>query len=274
MNHNTLLKEGLRDLGAMVLSRLVLARGSSGRFLLAVCSFGWRVKSNLSRLVGSFRLRCAVWRVYPPSAALVHPCHYPTSAEDKRSWKSPFQSWFSATIPSTLLWLLEGQTISCLRGNKREAQRGHLSSSQGISAGISRLLALAQSQLLRVSNSLLCNDVPSRERLTRSVHEVAALPYHKQVLYKVRVMLGSPEKAVLLSDTHLATAIALGATPGPKEHFGSRLPLSVIYLPNGWQGDKGIIMGLEKIHRPPGSLSMIRSYSAKNIFIAQLAKRL
>lgn len=33
-------------------------------------------------------------------------------------------------------------------------------------------------------------------------------------------------------------------------------------------------MGLDKIHRPPTSSSLIRSYTAKNILTAQLAKRL
>lgn len=85
-----------------MLSRLILARGSSGRSLLAACCFGLRVKSHLPRSVGSFRVCPMVRRVCYPSAALVHPCHHPHSAEDNRSWKSPFQSQFSATISSTL----------------------------------------------------------------------------------------------------------------------------------------------------------------------------
>lgn len=137
-----------------MLSRLILARGSSGRSLLAVCCFGLQVKSHLPRSVGSFRVCRVVRRVCSPSAALVRPCHHPLSAEDNRTWKSPFQSQFSATMPSTLLWLLEGQTISCLRGNKRETQGGHVSGSQGISARIYRLLALARGQLLRAGSSM------------------------------------------------------------------------------------------------------------------------
>lgn len=134
-----------------MLSRLVVARGSSGRSLLAACCFGLQAKSHLPKLVDSFRACRMVRRVSSPSAAPVCLCRCPRNTEDNRSWKSPFQSQFSATNPSTLLWFVEGQTIPCLRGNKREIQGGHISSSQNLLSTRPGPGPAARGQQLRVS---------------------------------------------------------------------------------------------------------------------------
>lgn len=80
-------KRGLRDLGVVVLSRLISAREHSDRSLLATCCFRLRQKPCLPSW--KFRVWCVVRRVCFLSAALVHPWHHPHSTEENRSWKSP-----------------------------------------------------------------------------------------------------------------------------------------------------------------------------------------
>lgn len=75
-------------------------------------------------------------------------------------------------------------------------------------------------------------------------------------------MLVNAEKAVLLHGTHLATVIAPTCNTWAQGAFWQlTLPLSVVSHCLCWQGDEGIIMGLDKTHGPPRSSSLIRPYT-------------
>lgn len=174
----TLLKEGLRDLGAMMLSRFVLARGCSGRFLLAACCFGWQVKSNLSGLVG----RHVVWsrESVPPLQLWCIPAIIPVVLRIQGAGNHHFKAGFQLQSPAPFcsFWKVKPYPASEeTRERHREvtsaAARGSVPGSPGCLPW-PRANCSGPAAPCSASSSLL--DAPSREGLTRSDHEDAALP--------------------------------------------------------------------------------------------------